>query len=157
MDYISKHNILTDAQFGFRPNLSTDLALHKLCHNMHSNLDNKGYQISVFCDLSMAFDTISHSILLNKFKVYGIRGTTLNWLTSYLSFRQQYTVYNHFSSSCPSVNCGVPQRSILELILLLICINDITRPTDKLKFLFADDNNFSSWTRPKSSTEYIEL
>ena len=66
MEYISKYNILSDAQFGFRPNLSTDLALHSLCQNIHKTLDNKEYQVTVFCDLSKAFDTISHSILLDK-------------------------------------------------------------------------------------------
>ena len=140
MNYISKYNILTDAQFGFRPNLSTDLALHRLCQNIHKTLDNKGYQITVFCDLSKAFDTISHSILLDRLEVFGIRGIALNWFKSYLGFRKQYTLYNNSSSSYTSVNCGVPQGSILGPILFLIYINDITRTTDKLKFLlFADD------------------
>lgn len=140
LDYMSKHNILTEAQFGFRPNYSTDLALHKFCQNIHNTLDNKGYQISVFCDLSKAFDTISHSILLEKLKVYGIRGAALNWFQSYLKFRKQYTTYNHSSSARTTVTYGVPQGSILGPILFLLYINDITRTTDKLKFiLFADD------------------
>ena len=140
LEYTSSCSILSDVQYGFRPNYSTEHALYNLCQNIHSTMDNRGYQISVFCDLSKAFDTISHDILLEKLKVYGIRDKALQWFRSYLSFRKQYTVYNCCSSSLSCVNYGVPQGSVLGPILFLLYINDITRCTDKLKFLlFADD------------------
>ena len=127
-------------QFGFRPNHSTEHALCHLCYDIHSIIDNKGYQISVFCYLSKAFDSLSHNILLDKLKVYGIRGVALKWFQSYLGSRMQYTVYNDCLSSSTSIRYGVPQGSILGPILFLLYINDITRCTDRLKFLlFADD------------------
>ena len=74
MDYLSTHSTLTDAQCVFRPKFSPDLAIHNLCQNMYNALDSKMFQLTVFCDLTKAFDTISHNILLEKLEVYGIRG-----------------------------------------------------------------------------------
>ena len=140
LDYITKCSLISDVQYGFRPTYSTELALYQLCHDIHSAIDSKRYQISVFCDLSKAFDSLSHKILLEKLEIYGIRGAALRWFYSYLSLRKQYTVYNGCKSSLTSVSYGVPQGSILGPVLFLLYINDITRCTDKLKFLlFADD------------------
>lgn len=140
IDYFSKFSLLTPCQYGFRPKYSTELAIHHLCQNIYDALDKKSIQITVFCDLSKAFDTISHDILLQKLNIYGIRGKANDFLKSYLGSRNQYTVYNSASSSFKQVHYGVPQGSILGPILFLIYINDIVRVSDKLKFLlFADD------------------
>lgn len=68
LDYFTKFSLFTKHQYGFRPKYSTELAIHQLCQSIHDALDNKNYQISVFCDLSIAFDTVSHEILLKKKK-----------------------------------------------------------------------------------------
>ena len=72
-NYLSEHSLLASSQFGFRPKYSTELALHQLCKSIYQAIDNKLFQISVFCDFTNAFDTISHEILLQKLSVYGIR------------------------------------------------------------------------------------
>ena len=113
MNYLNQHSILSDSQYGFRPNFSTELAIFKLCQNIYDAIDDKQFQISLFCDFSKAFDTISHSILLQKLSVYGVRGKSLDWFTSYLNGRQQFTVYNNVSSSYRDVEHGVPQGSVL--------------------------------------------
>ena len=139
-DYFTKFSLFTECQYGFRPKYSTDLAIHKLCQSIYDILDNKCNQINVFCDLSKAFDTISHNILLHKLNTYGIRGKANDFIKSYLSFRKQFTVYNNTCSTYNVINCGVPQGSILGPILFLIYVNDIVRSSDKIKFLlFADD------------------
>ena len=103
-------------------------------------LDNKRNQITVFCDFSKAFDRISHSILLHKLNIYGIRGKAKDFLKSYLCHRKQFTVYNNISSTYKNINYGVPQGSILGPILFFININDIVRSSNKIKFLlYADD------------------
>ena len=108
IDYLTKFSLLSDKQFGFRPKYSTELAVQQLCQHIYDAMDNRLYQVTIFCDFTKAFDTISHSILLDKLKVYGIRGAASNWFKSYLSHRQQYTTYNNTPSSLKHISFGVP-------------------------------------------------
>ena len=93
-------------------------------------------------DLKKAFDTINHELLLKKLEYYGIRGVVNNWISNYLSNRQQYVQINECSSDLLSIKCGVPQGSILGPKLFILYINDICSVSDVCKFvLFADDTN----------------
>lgn len=156
IDYFTNFSLLTDCQYGFRPNYSTELAIQHLCQSIHNTLDAKNNQITVFCDLSKAFDTISHHILLHKLSIYGIRGKAYNFLRSYLFSRTQFTVYNNNPSSYNPVRCGVPQGSILGPILFLIYVNDIIHTSNKLNFLlFADDTTI--YVQGHSINEITEI
>ena len=93
-------------------------------------------------DLSKAFDTLDHTILLKKLKHYhnGIRDKSLDLLTSYLNNRIQYVNYGDISSNHSIIKCGVPQGSILGPLLFIIYVNDIVNATQKFKpLLYADD------------------
>ena len=90
-----------------------------LVDNITKNIDGGNYRF--FLDLTKAFDTIDHVILLDKLCRYGIRGVTLNWFKHYLNDRKQFVSYNNTTSVSMKVTCGVPQGSILGP-LLFICI-----------------------------------
>ena len=81
-------------QYGFRHRHSTLHAVTKLVTDIVKNNDNKESTLSIFLDLSKAFDTIDHDILLAKLEFYGIRGIALDWFESYLFNRKQYVSYN---------------------------------------------------------------
>ena len=99
----------------------------------------KDVTLSVFIDLSKAFDTINHDILLKKLNFYGIRGVPNSWFSNYLSNRKQFTEINNCKSALTNISTGVPQGSILGPILFLLYINDINNCTSLNLLSFADD------------------
>ena len=83
--FICKNNILTDCRFGFRTGRSSSMAIVNLMEKITNSLDHMNAVISVFIDLRKAFDTIDHTILLQKLNHYGIRGIVKQWVSSYLT------------------------------------------------------------------------
>jgi len=141
-DYLSKHCVLYKNQFGFRPNHSTSMAVIEMTNKITAALDNKQFAVGIFIDLSKAFDTLDHQILVHKLEHYGVRGTALDWFKSYLKNRCQFVEYADTKSSYLDICCGVPQGSILGPLLFLIYINDIVSASKILHLiLFADDTN----------------
>ena len=93
------------------------MALIDLVDKISCNFDEKKYSVGVFLDLSKAFDTIDHTILINKLQRYGVRGSDCNWCVSYLQNRKQYVIFNKTESEYKEISCGVPQGSILGRLL----------------------------------------
>ena len=105
-------------------------------------MDKKLFSCGVFIDLKKAFDTVNHTILLDKLNYYGFRGIVNQWFSSYLSNRTQTTEIDSHISSKLNINCGVPQGPILGPLLFLLFINGIQCCSSKLQFvLFDDDTN----------------
>ena len=96
--------------------------------------------INIYIDLSKAFDTLDHTILISKLQHYGITGAALQLLVSYLSNRKQFVQYGDLLSQKTDILMGVPQGSILGPLLFIIYINDMVHSSELFKFInFADD------------------
>ena len=94
IEYLVINNIIHKNQYGFRKNHSTELAALHLVDDIYYKMDANELPLSVYIDLSKAFDSLDHKILLSKLQFYGITGSTLSLLTSYLSNRRQCTKCN---------------------------------------------------------------
>ena len=133
-------------QFGFRKLYSTTLALIEFTDKVRSLLDEGNYVISIFVDLTKAFDTVDHEILMYKLDLYGIRGHAYAFFRSYLTDRKQFTIVNGVESELKGVGCGVPQGSVLGPLFFALYINDLHKAIgeDYLR-LFADHTALFSW------------
>ena len=128
-------------QYGFRKQHSTELTALHLMHNIIQDMDMGKIPISVFLDLSKAFDTLDHTILLEKLKFHGICGNELKLFKNYLTKRKQYFQFESTKSSFENILTGVPQGSILGPLLFVIYINNISSASTFFKMLiYADDN-----------------
>ena len=156
MDYIDKNNLLNEKQFGFRPNHSTYMAIIELVDKIANAVERNKITVSIFLDLSKAFDTINHDILLYKLEYYGFRGVALDWFKSYLSNRKQFVRYQMHDTNHKIIHCGVPQGSILGPLLSILYINDIVNTTSLLELiLFADDTTLLFSHQDIASQNYI--
>ena len=136
-DHFIKNNLLSDQQYGFRANHSTELAAIRLVDHINHEMDKNHTPCSIYIDLSKAFDTLDFEILLFKFRFYGVTDTAFELMKNYLSDRKQYLKYNVHESDVMSIKTGVLQGSILGPLLFSICINNLV---NKLNFLmYADD------------------
>ena len=111
--------------------------------NIIITLEKGSYIVGLYLDLSKAFDTVYHKILLSKLEHYGIRGPPLKWFHSYLKNRTQYTLANGTKSDVRNINYGVPQGSILGPLLFLLYTNNMPNclPESNKTRLFADNSN----------------
>ena len=143
--YMNDNNLITNSQYGFRTNHSTEHAAVEFVDRIAQKMDDGEIPFSIFIDLSKAFDTLDHQILLRKLQHYGIQGTPLNWFRSYLTGRTQSVKFNGEVSTPIALKTGVPQGSVLGPLLFLIYINDITNASRLLQeILFADDTSLTS-------------
>ena len=102
--FITKNKVLYKFQYGFRKNHANSDALIDVMEYIYNSLDEGKCVFGIFIDLKKAFDTVSHHILLDKLKHYGIRGIALNWFTSYLKNRKQFISLNNINSDIYNLN-----------------------------------------------------
>ena len=121
--YLTENNLLYCKQFGFQKGHSPEHAILQLVEQINQSFEKNEFTLGVFVDLSKAFDTVDHQILLKKLEYYGIAGNNLRWFENYLKDRQQFVSFEHNSTKKVTETCGVPQGSILGPVFLILYVN----------------------------------
>ena len=156
VNYLTVHGLLPRLQSAYRARHSTETALLKVTADILSALDRGDLASLALLDLSAAFDTVDHDILLQRLRVsYGIGGAALRWFQSYLGGRVQFVKYRGRCSSKTFVNYGVPQGSVLGPILFLLYTADLVALIEGhglSPHLYADDTQIVGSCGPTDTT-----
>ena len=138
--FLEDNAVLSDNQFGFRKQRSTAHAISTLLNQIYTNINRSVITAAVYIDFSKAFNCVQHSILLEKLKKLNLHQNIIQWISSYLTDREQRTLVNNTLSSSLSVRQGVPQGSVLGPLFYIIYSNDIEDNIKNSGFAFyADD------------------
>jgi len=140
MDFLNINSVISERQYGFRKNRNTEMALRDLTSQIHQALDKDLNCSVIFLDTKKAFDSVPHDLLIDKLECYGIRGLMQEWLSSYITNRQQSVRIKSVISDKRRVITGVPQGSTLGPLLFVLFINDFCKlKLNSTPYLFADD------------------
>ena len=140
--YLCEEKLLYSKQFGFQKGHSTDHTIVHLVDQIYESYGNDNYTLGVFIDLSKAFDTVDHSILLKKLVMYGVNTTNLIWFASYLNGRKQYIKITEYTDTLKKdIKCGVPQGSILGPLLFLFYVNGLPNSSNVLVPIMFEELN----------------
>ena len=134
--YLNKLQLLCNSQYGFRAGHSTESASIELIDRITRYLDIGKILISICLDLSKAFDTLDHVILLQKLNYYGINSVELNFLKTIYKIEPNTFFYDKCNSDMYHISTGVPRGSILGPLLFIIYNNDLCNASKLFKFLF---------------------
>ena len=143
--FLEKHDILYNSQYGFRNKRSCEQAILEMVEQVLQAHNNGNHSASLFLDLSKAFDTFDHSILLKKLDLYGLRGLCNEWFKDYLSHQMLVITLTTnenkvVKSKVYNITYGTTQGSWLGPLLFILFCNDIYRlPTYSRILLFADN------------------
>ena len=128
--------------------LSTETVLVKVQNDILCAIDQQQSVILLLLDLSAVFNTVDHELLISRLRTrFGIKGNALRWLESYLQDRKQFVQVDAARSASKDLQCGVPQGSVLGLLLYLLYtapLGDIIRQFEVIIYLFTSMLNIAN-------------
>ncbi|WP_419634815.1 RNA-directed DNA polymerase, partial [Thiolapillus sp.] len=153
--HLDHNNLWHTFQSAYRPKHSTETALLRVLNDLLTASDSGSISILTLLDLSAAFDTIDHSILLTRLdSTFGIRDLALSFFRSYLQDRTQVVTVNGIKSSPSLLTCGVPQGSVLGPILFILYtqpLSDVISHHSVSHHMFADDTELYKSDSPSEA------
>lgn len=153
-NHFLSNKLFFNSQYGFRSQHSTELAALELIDKIVTKMDQNEIPLNIYLDLSKAFDTLDHKILMDKLSYYGITGSSFNLIKDYLSNRRQYVEFEEMTSDFCYIETGVPQGSILGPLLFIIYLNDLVNATKNFyPIIYADDTALSTTLNTFSHSE----
>ena len=150
--YLNLNKLFPELQSAYRQHRSTESALVKVVNDIILAIDSGDIALLSLLDLSSAFDTVDHDILLERLKLsFGVQSTPLSWIKSYLSERSYTVSFCGAMSQVDTVYCGVPQGSVLGPLLFILYTADIEKIIQSFGLsvhLYADDTQQFCSSRP---------
>lgn len=160
LSHLQSNNLSNPFQSAYRTGHSTETVLLRVVNDILTALDNDKLSVLLLLDLSAAFDTIDHDILLSRLHdVFGIRSTALLWFSSYLTDRKQYVKINGSSSPPAPLQFGVPQGSVLGPVLFVLYTTPLSQLISQHSVnhqLFADDTQLLDSATANKLTEMMD-
>jgi hypothetical protein len=159
MSHLERNNLLDPFQSAYRTDHSCETVILSILNDVYTAIDRGEITLLIMLDMSAAFDTVDHGLLLRKLECLGIGGDALQWLKNYLNNRAHSTeVCGKTSDSLP-LTMGVPQGSVLGPLLFTIYIRDLGELIQELGFqyyIYADDTQFMVNVKPSEISHGIK-
>ena len=149
--------MLMKSRYGLRENSKTEDTILEFMDYAYDSIHNSECLIAVYVDLSEAFDTVNHKIMLKKLQHIGVRGKIFDLFKTSLTDRKQYVAVDNTFSTSRVVDSGILYGPILGLLLFLLYFNDLSRSSEIIIFVnFADDTTVFL-SHPDSDALYVSF